>query len=35
MTLRDFKFDPRFELVRESIASDRRFGAYVLRKTRS
>jgi hypothetical protein len=35
MTLRDFKFDPRFEMFLESIARDRKFAAYALRKTRS
>ncbi len=32
MQLKDFKLDPRFRMVRESIASDRRFTAYALLK---
>jgi hypothetical protein len=35
LTLRDFKFDPRFEMLKESIAADRKFAAYALRKVRS
>ena len=35
LTLRDFKFDPRFAMLKESIAADRKFAAYALRKGRS
>jgi hypothetical protein len=35
MQLGDFKFDPRFERLQESIASTRRFTAYALRKNRA
>jgi hypothetical protein len=35
MQLADFKFDPRFEMLRESISGNRRFTAYaLLKKTR-
>jgi hypothetical protein len=33
MQLRDFKFDPRFRLLRESIATNRRFAAYAIAKS--
>ena len=35
MQLRDFKFDPRFRMLKESIATNRRFAAYVIEKTAS
>ncbi len=35
LQLRDFKFDPRFRLLRESIATNRRFSAYALLKAAS
>jgi hypothetical protein len=34
MQLRDFKFDPRFTMLRESISADRQFAAYALLKTK-
>ncbi len=33
MELRDFKFDPRFRMRKESIATNRRFAAYAIEKT--
>lgn len=35
MQLRDFKFDPRFRMLKESIATNRRFAAYAIEKTAS